>query len=91
LWVGLLDSLEPGKRSVIVEVVKVFVRLAGLRSKVDGVRVGGGVVGIGGRRACQEKSKREGKDGYAAFYDASPGAGTVSWIALRSNIAFPLR
>ena len=91
LWVGLLDSLEPGKRSVIVEVVKVFVRLAGLRSKVDGVRVGGGVIGICGGRALPGEEQARGQ-GWLRLRFMMPLRGQARFprIALRSNIAFPL-
>ena len=46
LRVALLDGLEAGERAVVVEVVEVLVGLADLRGEVDGVGVGGWIVGV---------------------------------------------
>ena len=46
LRVGSLDGLEAGEGAVVVEVVEVLVGLADLGGEVDGVGVGGGIVGL---------------------------------------------
>ena len=55
LRVGLLDGFEAGEGAVVVEVVEVLVGFADLRGEVDGVGVGGGVVGVRGGWGCQQE------------------------------------
>jgi hypothetical protein len=73
LRIGLLDGFEAGEGAVVVEVVEVLVGLADLGGEVDGVGVGGGVVGVReGWERQQECKKKEAEDFYAAFYCSSP-------------------
>jgi hypothetical protein len=53
LGVGLLDGLEACEGSFVVEVVEVVVGLADFGGEVDGVGVGGGVVGVREGWSCQ--------------------------------------
>jgi len=48
-----LDGFEAGEGAVVVEVVEALVGLANLRGEVDGVGVGGGVVGVSDDWGCQ--------------------------------------
>ena len=59
LRVVLLDGLEAGEGAVVVEVVEVVVGLADLGSEIDGVGVGGGVVGV--REGWGREQEREEK------------------------------
>jgi hypothetical protein len=73
-----LDGLEAGKGAVIVEVVEVLVGLADLGGEIDGVGVGGGIVGVRDGRVCQQEcEKKEGQGFDAAFYGSSPKPGTM--------------
>ena len=87
LRIGLLDGFEAGEGAVVVEVVEVLVGLADLGGEVDGVGVGGGMVGV--RESWerqQECKKKEAEDFYAAFYCSSPKPepiGVVESISLR--------
>ena len=81
LGIGFLDGLEAGEGSVVVEDVEVVVGFADLGSEVDGVSVGGGVVGLGagwssrgGSGQGYEGGEDEGEEFYAAFYGSSPWA-----------------
>lgn len=81
LWIGFLDGLEAGEGSVVVEDVEVVVGFADLGSEVDGVSVGGGIVGLGagwnsggGSGQGYEGGEDEGAEFYAAFYGSSPWA-----------------
>jgi hypothetical protein len=58
LRVVLLDGFEAGEGAVVVEVVEVLVRLADLRGEVDGVGVGGEVVGVREGRGCQQEREK---------------------------------
>jgi hypothetical protein len=81
LWIGLLDGFEAGEGSLVVEDVEVIVGFADLGSEVDGIGVGGRVVGLGvdwrrrdgdGDGERGEGYENKGEDFYAAFYGASP-------------------
>jgi hypothetical protein len=68
-----LDGLETGEGAVVVEVVEVLVGLADLGGEVNGVGVGGGIVGVREGRECQQEcKKKKAEDFYAAFYCSSP-------------------
>jgi len=74
----LLDGLEAGQRAIVIEVVEVFVGLADLWGEVDGVGVGGGIVGVREDRGCQQERKKKEAEGFdAAFYDSSPKPGAM--------------
>jgi hypothetical protein len=53
LGIGFLDGLETGEGAVVVEVVEALVGLADLGGEVDGVGVGGGIVGVRDDWGCQ--------------------------------------
>jgi hypothetical protein len=76
LRMGFLDSFEAGEGSVVVEVVEAVVGFADLGGEVDGIGVGGGVVGLEVGWSCDggsdEDNEQEGEDSYAAFYGSSP-------------------
>ena len=57
---ALLDGLETGERAVVVEVVEVFVGFADLRGEIDGVGVGGGIVGVREGWSCQQEEREGG-------------------------------
>ena len=54
-----LDGFEAGEGAVVVEIVEVIVSLADLRREIDGVGVGGGIVGIGDDWRCQQKREEK--------------------------------
>jgi len=60
LRVVFLDGLEAGEGAVVVEVVEVLVGLADLRGEVDGVGVGGGIVGVREGWGCQQRREKKG-------------------------------
>jgi hypothetical protein len=73
LGIGFLDGLEAGEGAVVVEVVEALVGLADLGGEVDGVGVGGGIVGVRDDWGCQQKRDEKEAQGFdAAFYDSSP-------------------
>ena len=57
-------------------VAEAVVGFADLGGEVDGIGVGGGVVGLGVDWSCDggsdEDNEQEGEDFYAAFYGSSP-------------------
>ena len=58
-----------------------IVSLADLRGEVDGVGVGGGIVGIREGWECQQEcKKKEAESFYAAFYGSSPKPETIGVI-----------
>ena len=59
LGIGFLDGLEAGEGAVVVEVVEALVGLADLRCEVDGVGVGGGIVGVREGWGCQQECKKK--------------------------------
>jgi hypothetical protein len=74
-----LNSFEAGEGAIVVEVVEVLVGLANLGGEIDGVGVGGGVVGVREGRGCQQEREKKEAEGFdAAFYDSSPEPG-VDW------------
>jgi len=78
LRVVLLDGLEAAEGAVVVEVVEVLVGLADLGGEVDGVGVGGGIVGVRDGRGCQQKCEKKESQGFdAAFYSSSPKPGLL--------------
>jgi hypothetical protein len=74
LWMGLLEGFEAGEGSVEVEDVEVVACVAEFGKEVDGVGVGGGVVGLGAGGKGQREGEDEGEDFEAAFYGSSPGS-----------------
>jgi hypothetical protein len=77
LRVVLLDGLEASEGAVVVEVVEALVGLADLGGEVDGVGVGGGIVGVRDGWSCQQECEKEEAQGFdAAFYGSSPKPGT---------------
>ena len=60
LGVGFLDGFKPGESAGVVEVVEVLVGLADLRGEVDGVGVGGGIIGV--REGWGRQQRREKKE-----------------------------
>jgi hypothetical protein len=73
LRVVLLYGLEAGEGAVVVEIVEVIVSLADLRGEIDGISVGGGIVGVRDDWGCQQKrEEKEAQNFDAAFYDSSP-------------------
>jgi hypothetical protein len=84
LGVGLLDGLEAGEGSFVVEVVEVVVGLADLGGEVDGVGVGGGVVGVREGWSCQQEGEEKEGEGFdAAFYGSSPEPGAICCAPMR--------
>jgi len=79
LRVVSLDGLEAGEGAVVVEVVEVLVGFADLGGEVDGVGVGGGIVGVREGWGCQQKREEEEEaEGFdAAFYRSSPKPGIL--------------
>ena len=68
-----LDGFEAGEGAVVVEVVEVVVGLADLRGEIDGVGVGGGIVGVSDNWCCQQNGEEKEAQGFdAAFYGSSP-------------------
>ena len=59
LGVRRLNLLEAGEGAVVVEIVEVIVSLSDLRREIDGVGVGGGIVGIGDDWRCQQKREEK--------------------------------
>ena len=53
LRVLFLDGFEAGESAIEVEGVEVLVGLADCGREVDGIGVGGGVVGVRGNRDCK--------------------------------------
>jgi hypothetical protein len=83
LRVVSLDGLEAGEGAVVVKVVEVLVSLVDLRGEVDGVGVGGGI--IGGREGCSGQQRREKKEAEsfdAAFYGSSPKPWTAGFARM---------
>jgi hypothetical protein len=78
LRIRLLNGFEAGEGAIVVEVVEVLVRLANRGGEIDGVGVGGGIVGVRDGRECQQKGdKKEAKNFDTAFDDSSPTPGTI--------------
>ncbi len=75
LRVVSLDGLEAGEGAVVVEVVEVLVGFADLGGEVDGVGVGGGIVGVREGWRCQQDGEEYAESFYAAFYGSSPKPG----------------
>jgi hypothetical protein len=83
LRVVSLDGLEAGEGAVVIEIVEVFVGLADLRGEVDGVGVGGGIIGVReGRIAQQKREKKEAESFDAAFYGSSPKPWTAGFMRM---------
>jgi hypothetical protein len=80
-----LDGLEAGQGAVVVEVVEVIVSLADLRGEVDGVGVGGGIVGVREGWDCQQECKKDAESFDAAFYGSSPKPGEL--VVLESTFS----
>jgi len=70
---GLLDGLEACEGSFVVEVVEMVVSLADFGGEIDGVGVGGGIVGVREGWGCQQEGEEKEAEGFdAAFYGSSP-------------------
>ena len=82
LGIGFLDGFEAGEGAVVVEVVEVLVGFADLGCEVNGVGVGGWIVGVREGRGCQQESEKEEAEVFgAAFYGSSPKAGISVEVA----------
>jgi len=57
LGIGFLDGFETGEGAFVVEVVEVLVGLTDLWGEVDGVGVGGGIIGV--REGWSRQQRRE--------------------------------
>ena len=89
LGIGFLDGLETGEGAVVVEVVEAFVGLADLWGEVDGVGVGGGIIGVRDDWGCQQKRDEKEVQGFdGAFYCSSPKPVT---LVVLSRIFLPVK
>jgi hypothetical protein len=82
-----LDGLEAGEGAVVIEIVEVLVSLADLSGEVDGVGVGGGIIGVREGWGGQQKREKEEAESFdAAFYGSSPKPWTAGLIANASLV-----
>ena len=83
LRVFFLNCFEACEGAVVVEIVEERVGLADLGGEVDGIGVGGGIVGVRAGWGRQQEREKKTEDFDAAFYGSSPKP--EIWVAIEKT------